>query len=85
MDFPIQIYYNKDGIVEYMFSGVTGRNFLTLYEPITTAAEDKFCDIFPNFRKIRYDIPQQTILMKYALFVIFEKAAKFEIFFCCKL
>ena len=29
---------------------------------------------------------QQTILMKYhALFVIFEKAEKFEIVICCKL
>ena len=29
---------------------------------------------------------QQTILMKYyALFVIYEKAAKFEIVVCCKL
>ena len=29
---------------------------------------------------------QQTILMKYhALFVVFEKAAKFEIVVCCKL
>ena len=27
---------------------------------------------------------QQTILMKYALFVIFEKAEKFEIAVCCK-
>ena len=24
---------------------------LTLKAPITTAADDKFCDIFPNFRK----------------------------------
>ena len=24
---------------------------LTLIVPITTAAGDKFCDIFPNFRK----------------------------------
>ena len=24
---------------------------LTLKEPITTAADDKFCDIFSNFRK----------------------------------
>ena len=31
-------------------------------------------------------ICQQTILMKYhALFVIIEKAAKFEIVVCCKL
>ena len=28
---------------------------------------------------------QQTILMKYALFVDFEKAAQFEIVPCCKL
>ena len=28
---------------------------------------------------------QQTILMKYAIFIIFEKAAKFEIVVCCKL
>ena len=28
---------------------------------------------------------QRTILMKYALFIIFEKAAKFEIVVCCKL
>ena len=32
-------------------------NSVTLKAPITTAADDKFCDIFPNFRKkIRYDI-----------------------------
>ena len=30
---------------------------LILKAPITTAADDKFCDIFPNFQKnIRYDI-----------------------------
>ena len=29
----------------------------TLKAPITTAAEDKFCDIFPNFfKQIRYGI-----------------------------
>ena len=64
---------------------------LTLKTPITTAAEDKFCDIFPNFRKNKVwyfmrIVCQQMILMKYhALFVIFEKAAKFEIVVCCKL
>ena len=26
-------------------------NLLTLKAPITTAADDKFCDIFPNFRQ----------------------------------
>ena len=39
-----------------------------------TAAYDIYCDFFPNFR-MKY----------YALFVIFEKAAKFEIMVCCKL
>ena len=64
---------------------------LTLKAPIMTAADNKFCDIFPNFQnnKVWYFmriVCQQTILMKYhALFVIFEKAAKFEIVFCCKL
>ena len=54
---------------------------LTLKAPITTAADDKFCNIFPNFQ--RY---QQTILMKYhVLFDIFEKASKFEIVSFCKL
>ena len=56
-----------------------------------TAADDKFCDIFPSFdkNKVWYFMKivcQQTILLKYhALFVIFEKAAKFEIVVCCKL
>ena len=26
-------------------------NLLTLKAPITTAADDKFCEIFPNFQK----------------------------------
>ena len=26
-------------------------NLLTLNTPITTAADDKICDIFPNFRQ----------------------------------
>ena len=52
------------------------RQILTLKAPITTVADDKFCDTFPNLKKG----------MKYhALFVIFEKAAKFEIAICCKL
>ena len=53
--------------------------FLTLKAPITTAADDKFWEIFPNFQKNKVwyfmrIVCQQTILMKYhALFVIFEK------------
>ena len=51
-------------------------NLLTLKEPITTAADDKFCEIFPKFRKNKVYfmriVCQQTILMKYhAFFVIF--------------
>ena len=45
----------------------------TLRVHITTAADDKFCDIFPNFHNY------------HALFVIFEKAARFETVVCCKL
>ena len=38
--------------------------FLTLTAPITTAADDKFCEILLICEKIRYDIScQQTILM----------------------
>ena len=63
---------------------------LTLKAPNTAAADDKFCEIFPNFRKhkARYlmrFVCQQTILMKYhSLFRIFEKTAKFEFVVCCK-
>ena len=44
--------------------------YLTLKAPITTAADDKFSDIFPNFRKnkewyFKRIVCQQTILMKY--------------------
>ena len=64
---------------------------LTLKAPITTVADDKFYDIFLNFRKnkvwyLMRIVCQQTILIRYhALFVIFEKAIKFEIVVCCKL
>ena len=30
--------------------------YLTFNAPITTAADYKFCDIFPIFEKIKYDI-----------------------------
>ena len=34
---------------------------LTLKAPITNAADDKFCNIFPNFRKkIRYDVSWES-------------------------
>ena len=56
----------------------------TLNVSITTAADDKFCDIFPNFLKqnkvwhFMRTVCWQTILMKkHTLFVIFEKATKF--------
>ena len=59
---------------------------LTLKAPIGTAANrDKFCEIFPNFRKNKVwnfmrIVCWQTILMKYAIFVNFEKEAKFKFF-----
>ena len=39
--------------VIYMFEEIKGIcvHILTLKAPITTAADDKFCNIFPNFRK----------------------------------
>ena len=57
----------------------------TLKAPITTEADDKFRDIFPNFRKKEGMIlHEQSFLMKYhALFVIFEKAATYAIVFVC--
>ena len=30
---------------------LSSQNILILKAPITTAADDKFCDIFPNFQK----------------------------------
>ena len=35
----------------FFFQFVGHDKMLTLKAPITTAADDKFCDIFPNFRK----------------------------------
>ena len=64
---------------------------LTLKALITTAADNKFCNISPIFHKnmvwcYMTIVCQQTILMKYhALLVIFEKAAKIEIVVCCDL
>ena len=57
---------------------------VTLKAPITTAADDKFCDIFPCFRqkKVWYFM---RIMKYYASFVILEKAATFENIVCCKL
>ena len=74
------------------FWGYKGDWRIELQAPvITTAADDNFGDIFPNFRKnkvlyfMRLDF-LQTILMKYhALFVNLEKSATFEIVVCCKL
>ena len=51
---------------------------LTLKAPITTAADDKFCDIFSNFRKNKVCyfmriVCQQTILMIYHALFLFSK------------
>ena len=57
--------------------------FLALKAPVTTAADDKFATSFLILEKNKFgyymrSVCQQTILMKYhALFVIFEKAARF--------
>ena len=64
---------------------------LTLKTPITTAADDKFCNIFPNFQKKKGMIIHENCLPAdnsreiSCLICCFEKAAKFEIVVCCKL
>ena len=72
-----------DHLVAFETLGLTHR------APITTAADDRFGNIFLIFERNKawYFMRMQTILMKYhALFVIFEEAAKFEIsVVCCKL
>ena len=66
-------------------------HLLTLKAPITTAADDKFCVIFPNFRKKKGMICHENRLSAdnsheiSCLICYFEKAAQFEIVFCCKL
>ena len=48
--------YTAEAVGGFKEGGIiTARLSLTLKASITTAADDKFCDIFPNFRKkIRY-------------------------------
>ena len=68
-----------------------GKRALALKAPITTAADETFWNIFSNFRKneVWYSmriVCWQAILKKHhAFFVIFEKAAKFELVVCCNL
>ena len=51
-----------------------------------TAADDKFRDIFPNLKKKGMIFQRNRLPADHhAFFVIFEKAAKFEIVFCFKL
>ena len=55
---------------------------LILKAPIITAADDKSCDIFSNFRKkgmILHEnrLPADDSHDNHALYVIFKKAAKF--------
>ena len=79
--------------MDYVFNKIVTIIFdnLTLKAPITTAADDKFCNIFLNFRKkIRLIFHENRLPADDSheisyLFVIFEKAAKFEIVVCCKL
>ena len=40
----------KSAALDFL-SADSGGKFLTLKAPITTAADDKFCDIFPNFQQ----------------------------------
>ena len=67
----------------------TCNSMLTLKVPIMTAATANFAASFLIFDKTKVYymriVCNQTTLIKYhALFVIFEKAAKFPIVVCCK-
>ena len=85
---PWNVFWCKS---KQFFWQISPNIFLTIKAPITTAADNKFSDIFPNLRKknkvyFMRIVCQQTILMKYlALFVIFEKASKFEFVICCNM
>ena len=51
--------YNYNSLLhtKLQFLELAQLSVLTLKAPITTAAENKFCDIIPNFqKKIRYDV-----------------------------
>ena len=55
--FPLQVLHSPLYTVILLLWKITCIPILTLKSPITTAADDKFCDIYPNFQqKIRYDI-----------------------------
>ena len=58
---------------------LTSLALLTLKAPITTAADDQFCDIFPNFQINQYDISWELSAF------IYGKAANFEIVVCFKM
>ena len=51
------ISFSEESLRKNWIFTVCHSKHLTLKVPITTAADDKFCDIFPNFRKkIRHNI-----------------------------
>ena len=64
---------------------------LILKAPITTGADDNFCDIFSNFSKKKGMIFHENRLLAddsheiSCLIVIFKKVAKFKIVVCCNL
>ena len=55
--FRIHRVFHSNRQNQYLLSNCTSKTYelevhtFTLKAPITTAADDKFCDIFPNFRK----------------------------------
>ena len=58
-------------------------SYLTLKVPITTAADDKFCDIFPSFQHkygMIYDSHEISCHICY-----FCKSSEMKIVVCCKL
>ena len=60
---------------------IHGIKILTLKAPVTAAADDKFFDIFSNFRKkIRHEITYESSASRQiSCFVIFEKASQLKL------
>ena len=57
---------------ERYFSTLLPKNILTLKASITTAADNKFRDMFPNFEKNKV-IYYMRIMKYHALFVVLRK------------
>ena len=78
-DMVLLLSFSDSNYSEICHKGPLNSRQNTFKVPITTAADDKVYDIFPNFLK------KEGMRKYHALFVIFEKAVNFDIVVCRKL